>query len=131
MNRILVVIVFLISLFSCSSQKLDCTEIKEGNFVVSKDTAGNSPYKVIRNGRFQKEIVEGRIIYSNIEWLNDCNYILLLDENKMVLTDFQKQINKGGGIVVEIIKVDKTCFYYTSYIKIDPSERIDGMMCKE
>lgn len=132
MNKILGLVFLFASLTSCS-QKLDCTGVQEGNFIIPNDTEGTTPYKITRNGDVQKEINKGIVTsYSKIQWLNDCSYILLYDENKISLTDFQKKINSVGGIVVEVTKVEGNCFYYTSNIKGDPpSERIDGVMCKE
>lgn len=132
-NKILIIILFLSSLFSCS-QKLDCTGINYGSFIMPEDTAeGTRPYRIIRNDTLQTEIdSEGIERFSKIKWLNDCSYILFYDGDKMPLNDFQRKVNRAGGVIVEITKIQDNCFYYTSNIKGDPpSERIDGVMCKE
>ncbi|MEW7279666.1 hypothetical protein ABW636_13815 [Aquimarina sp. 2201CG1-2-11] len=132
MNKLILLTLISGVLFSCS-QQLNCTGLSDGNFVIPKDTEDTKPYKIIRNGDVQKEINDGIVTsYSRLKWLNPCSYVLTYDEYEIELTDFQKGINKAGGIIVEIIKVKGNCFYYTSNIKGDPpSERINGVMCKE
>ncbi|RXG11490.1 hypothetical protein DSM03_11621 [Leeuwenhoekiella aestuarii] len=125
-------ILLLVSISSCS-QKLDCTGIKYGYFIIPNDSEGTQPYRIIRNDTLQTEVdSEGIERYSKIKWLNDCSYILFYDGDKMTLNDFQRKVNRIGGVIVEITKIEDNCFYYTSNIKGDPpSERIDGVMCKE
>jgi len=131
-NKFLIAGLFLVGLLSCSS-KIECPDLKQGNFIISSDTEGTEPYKIVRNDTLQTEINnEGVARYSKIKWLSDCSYILFYDEDKMVLNDFQKEVNEVGGVIVEVTKIEGNCFYYTSNIIGDPhSERIDGVMCKE
>ncbi|WP_431166930.1 hypothetical protein [Tenacibaculum halocynthiae] len=122
----------LISFFSsCSSIK--CNDFKKGSFIVPSDTEGTTPYRIIRNDTLQTEIdSEGTKRYSKLKWINDCSYTIFYDGNKKPLTDFQKEVNNVGGIIVKVTKIEGNCFYYTSNIKGDPpSKRIDGVMCKE
>lgn len=127
------VFIFLfISITSCS-QELKCDDFKKGTFIVPNDTEGTTPYRIIRNDTLQTEIdSEGIKRYSKLKWTNDCSYTIFYDEDKEPLTDFQKQVNSVGGIIVKVTKIEANCFYYTSNIKGDAeSERIDGVMCKE
>ncbi len=132
MCRVLILVFVIINFISCS-EKLDCIGITEGTFIMPQDTEETKSYKIIRKGDIQKEINDGiETSYSKVEWLNPCSYILKYDESQMELSDFQKEVNQVGGIIVEVTKVKGNCFYYTSNIKGDPpSERINGVMCKE
>ncbi|UGU18160.1 hypothetical protein LS482_09795 [Sinomicrobium kalidii] len=133
MNKVLVLIFLLVGLASCS-QNLDCTGFKQGGFIIPNDTTqGTTSYRIIRNDTLQTEIdSEGVKRYSKIKWLSNCRYILLYDEDKMPLNDFQKKVNSVGGVIVEVIKIEGNCYHYTSNIKGDPSsEQINGVMCKE
>ncbi|MDG5490631.1 hypothetical protein [Psychroserpens sp. SPM9] len=131
-NKALIIILSLASIFSCS-QEIKCDDFKKGRFVVPNDTEGTTPYRIIRSDTTQVEIdSEGVKRYSKLKWLNDCSYVIFYDADKMPLTDFQKEVNSVGGIIVEVTKIEDSCFYYTSNIKgDDDSERIDGIMCKE
>lgn len=93
-NKFLIAGLFLVGLLSCSS-KIECPDLKQGNFIISSDTEGTEPYKIVRNDTLQTEIDnEGVARYSKIKWLSDCSYILFYDEDKMVLNDFQKEVNE-------------------------------------
>lgn len=122
---------FLSFLSSCSSLK--CNDFKKGHFIVPSDSENTKPYTIIRDHNSQIEIdSEGVKRYSKIEWLNDCTYILRYDDSKMELTEFQKEVNKKGGIVVQVVNVDNNCFNYTSKIKSAPdNEKINGVLCKK
>lgn len=130
MNKIFLLI-SICFIFSCKSLK--CDNFKQGNFIVPNDTESTTPYRIIRNDNTQIEIdSKGVKRYSKIKWLDNCSYILLYDSDKMVLNNFQKEVNSLGGIIVKVNKIEGKCFYYTSNIKGNPPiERIDGVMCKE
>jgi hypothetical protein len=130
MNKVLFLL-FTCLIFSCESLK--CDNFKKGNFIVPSDTESTRPYRIIRSDNTQIEIdSKGVKRYSKVKWLDNCNYILLYDADKMILNSFQKEVNNFGGIIVKVTKIEGNCFYYTSNIKGDPpSKRIDGVMCKE
>jgi|SRR5699024_9341696 len=132
MIRVFILMFFLICLTSCS-QELKCNDFKNGNFIVPNDTEGTTPYRIIRNDTLQTEIdSEGVKRYSKIKWLDDCSYVVTYDAQKMQLSNFQKDVNNVGGVIVKVTKIEDNCFYYTSNIKGDDgSKSIDGVMCKE
>jgi len=132
MSKVLLLIFLSISLFSCS-QVLKCNNFRNGNFIVPNDAIGTKPYRIIRNDTTQVEIdSKGVKRYSKLKWLNDCSYIIFYDNSKETLTDFQKEVNDIGGIIVEVTKVEGKCFYFTSNIKgDDKSQSIEGVICKE
>lgn len=132
MNRIIFLGILIIVLTSCN-KKVECDDFRQGSFIVPIDTEGGEPYRIIRNDSLQTEIdSRGVKIYSTITWLSKCSYVLMYDEDKMELKDYQKQINNVGGLIVNVTKTDGDCFYFTSKIKGEAeSERIDGVMCKQ
>ena len=120
---------------SCA-QNLTCADFKEGTFIVPGEVKEDIPYKIVRNGNFQTEIVSDpeykQTSYILLDWIDDCSYKSTYDVTKMELTDYQKFINKNGGILTELIKIDGKCFYFKSTLKADgKTERIDGKLCKE
>lgn len=132
MIRVFSLMFFLICLTSCS-QELKCNDFKNGNFIVPNDTEGTIPYRIIRNDTLQTEIdSEGVKRYSKIKWLDDCSYVVTYNAQKMQLSNFQKDVNNVGGVIVKVTKIEDNFFYYTSNVKGDDgSKSIDGVMCKE
>jgi len=139
-------IVFLFSLIGCCSfgQELSCNDFKEGAFVAKMTEPVQAEWKIVRTGNsqteFLKEIPEllketdfsTEPRYGTIEWIDDCTYILTYDATKTELTDEQKVVNKLGGFITEMIKIEDGCFHYKSTLKYDGGEQsIEGKFCKE
>lgn len=119
---------------SAFSQKGNCSDFKEGDFIVPTDSEANIPYQIIRTKDSQIEIVidpeYSSTLYINIEWINDCSYISKYDTSKMKLTEFQKYINDNDGIVTEIIGFDGNCALLKSTLTVDGiADIIESKLC--
>ena len=69
-----------------------------GNENISKKVSRteNSEISVIvkRNGKTTESTKD----YKTIEWINECDYILKIDESKMEMDESMREINRNGGI---------------------------------
>ena len=119
-----------------------CSDFKNGNFYVPADKETLLPYKIIRNGNHQTEIVEdsenilgadfNKISYEIIEWIDDCTYRLKYDDSKMELTEYQKFMNDNDGILNELVKIEGKCFYFKSTLSVNGiKHQMTGKICKE
>ena len=120
--------------FCACSENGNCSDFKEGDFIVPSDSETNIPYQIIRKKDSQIEIVSdpefSGTSYINIEWINDCSYISKYDTSKMELTEFQKYINDNGGIVTEIIGFDGKCALLKSTLTVDGiADVIESKLC--
>jgi hypothetical protein len=73
--------IFLLIGIKINAQELTCSDFKNGNFYVPAENETILPYKIIRNGNQQTEIVEdpenilgtdfNKTAYEIIEWIDD------------------------------------------------------------
>jgi uncharacterized protein YjaG (DUF416 family) len=140
MKNILTLIIVLIGFNSCS-QNLNCSDFKKGKFRVIYEGEVENTYEVIRNGNFQTEVKilengipveEAFIFYETIEWIDDCNYRLKIDESKMEMNSMHKLLNESNGILTEMTKIEENCFYFQATLKVNGQTEIkNGKICKE
>ncbi|WP_411894588.1 hypothetical protein [Winogradskyella sp. A2] len=141
--------IFLIGIFlliglKINAQDLTCKDFKKGTFNTTVLDPVKLNWKIVRKGNEQTETIkeipdEYKDLgyptdpqYVKIEWINDCSYRAKYDDSKSELTESQKFINSVGGITTELIKIEGTCFYYKSTLKVGEEEQIiEGKMCKE
>lgn len=125
-------------------QELTCDDFKEGTFKGTVLEPVKLVWKIIRRGNEQtetinepsseyKDLLESTSPhYVKIEWIDDCSYRTTYDDSKSALTEGEKFINSVGGITTEMIKIEGTCYYYKSTIKVGEQKKvIEGKMCKE
>lgn len=127
---------FIISLLGLNAMAQDSSlnTFKEGTYRVENDYLEYSSYKLIRKGKFQKEIIVDskgkKVLYETIKWLKDGSYIMRYDASKMKLTRNQKFINSNGGIKYKKIKIAEKCYYYEAVIKTGMFDiKMDGKIC--
>jgi hypothetical protein len=140
----LILLAFSLSVFYSFGQELSCGDFKEGTFVAEMTEPVKVEWKIVRVGNYQTEFpgelpdelkgtdfpIDPR--YGIIEWIDDCTYKLTYDSTKSELTDMQKMVNKLGGFINEMVKIEGDCFYYKSTLKYDGGEQsIEGKFCKE
>lgn len=110
----------LLSIFSylsfAQNKNLTCLDFTKGEFKnINQENATLSSI-IIRNGQKQLEITNGEHIYKKINWLNDCDYSLFFTKKDSKKDPFKNFINKNGGILVKMEKIDNNILYYkTSY----------------
>jgi len=141
MNKI-IFIVFILTGINCYSQKLTCSDFKNGTFWATTSEPVELNWKIVRKGNKQteiitelpKELIEAGFpaepIHAIINWIDDCTYRLAYDESKSTLSESQKLINSLGGILTELVKIEGKCFYYKSTLKFEGNEQvINGSLC--
>lgn len=147
-----------ISIFSCKSQELTCTDFKVGIFyiprteelkkmtVVTNHSIKDFEIKldstvhktvVVRKEKTQVEwtnkIGNGNPEHEIIEWIDDCTYRLTYDTALSELDEEKKWINENNGIVVSKIKIEGKCMFYDATMTTNEGQRIsqEGVICKE
>lgn len=124
------------------AQNLDCNDFKAGSFILPKSDLVPFSFRVTRIEREQIEqafdipdslvsLVKTDKHFGNIRWTGKCSYTLLYDSAKMILDPIMKQINMGGGLVVEMNSIEKNCANYTAVGTINGEKTtMKGRICK-
>jgi hypothetical protein len=125
------------------SQVLTCDDFKEGVFIITLEEFSGVEWKLIKNSGNQVETVEKcpefykkngfplNINYGKYTQIDQCSYRVLYDEDKMYLNEFQKNVNKNGGIFTKLIKVESNCAYFESiYVFNGKESKFEGKFCK-
>jgi len=70
------IVTLLLTIYSCSSQNLDCSKFKTGTFVYVD--SNNQGTKIIRNDSIQIESNDKNDIkiVTTVKWASDCEYVL-------------------------------------------------------
>ena len=139
MRKFIFAVIIVFPLFGFS-QKLTCADFKNGNFVMTSDQFPGAQIAIYRNGNIQTEkmltagtleVEEDDYAQETIEWIGDCKYKLTLDEVRGNQTDFAKHINRNGGIITTILKIEGDCYIYESVVTINgKKEKVSGQVCK-
>ncbi|MCK0110488.1 hypothetical protein MWU58_14410 [Flavobacteriaceae bacterium S0825] len=142
MNKYILIMIILISANS-HSQQLTCENFKNGTFIIPADETLPISIRVERNGNNQTEIILNpevidaedlelrKTFFEIIEWIDDCSYRITYNETKMTLDEHQKFVNENGGLLVEMVKIEGSCFYYMSSIDVDGEVvSVNGKLCK-
>jgi len=135
MKQFVIGIFILLSGNFVFGQNLKCRDFKKGNFYIENQEAEIKRYDVYRDGELQIEYVsspEGENVYIDIEWIDNCNYRLTFDPNRADLSETEKFINEVGGALIQMVKIERNCFFYKSTIVVYGEEIvIDGKICKK
>lgn len=114
------VIALLICGFSSCAQELSCADFKNGEFLIPADSLNAESYKVTRKDGRQIELDEkGDEILVDIEYKDDCNYILTYNENSKNLDELARYISASGGIRVEVLQIEGDTLTYSGVIEND------------
>ena len=127
---------------SIYGQELDCSNFRDGVFYAEISKPITLKWRVIRNGNQQvEEVVElpeevkgidypTHPRYEIIEWIDGCTYRLKYDETKFELSETEKIINKNGGVLTRIVRIEGKCHYYISTLSINGEESsMEGKLC--
>ncbi|WP_139959967.1 hypothetical protein [Flavicella sediminum] len=117
------------SIISCE-KKLNCTDFRTGEFLISSDTIFTNAHTVIRNETSQIQISpKGDSLFAKVEWINDCSFKLKFDKNKMRLSTFQLNVNRQGGIHVQYGQSENDVMPFKSLLKGETkSETYSGFL---
>ena len=119
MKKILVSALLICGFSSCA-QELTCADFKTGEFLIPADSLNAQSFKVIRKDGQQIEFDEkGDETLVDIQYKDDCNYILTYNENSKNLDELAKYINASGGIKVEVLKIEGDTLTYSGVIEND------------
>lgn len=140
MNKLYLLSALIFTFLNSAAQDLTCENFRTGNFIMPLENEFLS-VRIERHENYQIEIPldeEGlphknkEAEFIDLEWINDCSYIGKYDGTKMELTEFQKFVNRNGGIKVKMKKIENGCFYFISTLTIQGEEqRLDGKICTE
>lgn len=112
-------ICFLAPPFQASSQSLTCGDIKNGVFIYFSRTDG-SIETYTRNGSVQKEVVPARhqTILWDVEWLNDCSYILTYNSGLEDQPELVSKVWKKHKMFVQLLTITNDyCVFQSSLDK--------------
>ncbi|MGM5470453.1 hypothetical protein ACS386_09255 [Flavobacteriaceae bacterium LMO-SS05] len=140
-----ILIIFGLIGINTFGQELSCNDFKNGIFKTIIEEPMRIEIQLVREGDSQiekivnapQELIDmgyptDKKNYGTIQWIDDCSYILIYDETNTELTESQKLVNNGGGLLTEFVKIEGKCFYYKSSIKNDPNGLVvEGKYCKE
>lgn len=119
MKKILFLL-FSFTTFVSSAQDLTCADFKNGKFLIPGDSLNPETFIVTRNNGKQIEIDEdGNKIQIDIEYINDCNYILTYNPNSKNLDNIARYINASGGVKIKVTKIKGDTLSYIGVIKND------------
>lgn len=119
-------------LFSSCEKKISCTDFKTGKYLISNDTIFDNAPVLFKTEKTQIQInSKGDTLFANVEWLNDCSYLLSFDKNKMMLSAFQINVNTRGGLLVEFGIPNGDIMPYTSVLRGETkTETYEGFLKK-
>ncbi|MCD2259380.1 hypothetical protein [Psychroserpens luteolus] len=115
-------------------QELKCKEFKTGTFIIpATDVVPVSTLKRSETSQFES-ISKDDFMVLDIEWIDDCNYILKTNVEKTPakrITDIDKAIDKNGGLRVEMLRtVNDTLFFRAKATFNGKEYPIDGYQIK-
>ncbi len=111
--KILILILYswLTLTFNAQEKLIPCNTIKKGRFVVSGPEGGSIKIKRthrIQTERYSRQNVRFRF---DIEWIDDCNYILTLRKSKII------SLKKTSDIKLYVTITDINKYYYKALIR--------------
>jgi len=116
----LLILCILFMAFSACGQDLNCSDFKNGEFLVPADSIYPISSKIKRkNGRQIEWSEKGDSIYGKIKYIDDCNYILTYDSKLNVLDKFEQYINDSGGMQIKVLRIKGDTLFYNGILKND------------
>lgn len=119
---------------SAFAQKPKCKKFKTGTFVIpATETIPMSTLKRSKTSQIES-ISKDDFMVLDIEWIDDCNYVLKLDQKKTPerrVTDIEKAIDAEGGLRIEMLKTAKdTVFFRATATLKGVDYPVDGYQIK-
>tara|TARA_R110002051_G_scaffold290992_6_gene354826 strand:- start:1288 stop:1650 length:363 start_codon:yes stop_codon:yes gene_type:complete len=76
-NRILICVVFILSLTSCYQPERNCKDFRTGDFTFEYELNGEKKFSnFTRTDIYSIEHYENKIDTATVRWINDCEFIL-------------------------------------------------------
>jgi hypothetical protein len=98
----------LLLAFGCSGEKSKCVDIHEGKFAINDPTAQSV---IERRGNIQIEQGAGFQTTFDVEWIDDCTY--LLKNGKSIGPKQQRQWKPTDELKIEIDEIKDNTIYFT------------------
>ncbi|MEH6537507.1 MAG: hypothetical protein V7719_14005 [Psychroserpens sp.] len=132
-KRLFCFVVLIFMSATSFGQELKCKKFKTGTFIIPGDSiVPQSTLK--RNNTSQIEsISETESVELDIEWVDDCNYVLKLSKSKprKAISEIEKTIDKEGGLRIQMLRTVKDTMYFRAKSTINGKEYpIDGYQIK-
>jgi hypothetical protein len=118
----LLLFAILFTTLSITAQNLDCKQYRTGKFYIPVDDVVKSEQELIRNELHQIEKDgQGDVIYTDVNWLNDCTYVLTFNEELTTrpISESEAFINENGGVVITIVEILENGYVFEAYIDFE------------
>lgn len=145
MNKLLLFAVIMIWSAAAQAQDLTCKDFKTGILKGYITAPFQATWTVERFDDYQiewatqEELPEEmqdterrKLDYVRINWLDDCNFVLMPDQRRQTLSRNDSIIIASGGIQVEMLAITGNCYIYKSTLVFEGSAMVmEGKLCKE
>ncbi|WP_375238476.1 hypothetical protein [Aurantibacter sp.] len=121
MRTVLTCFILLLSLLT-SAQDIDCSDFKTGVYIIPADETTKTPHTLTRTEKHQiEEDGTGDKIYTDIKWINDCTYILMINEDLTTrpISETERLVNDYGGVRIEIIKLIENGYEFSATVDFE------------
>ena len=99
MKKNLILVLLLASVLQAYSQNLTCKDFHSGTFLIPADSLVGESYTVVRENNQQIEYdKEGVKSIVDIEFIDECNYIMKANPKSEKFDAMAKYINDSGGV---------------------------------
>ncbi|MGB5395483.1 MAG: hypothetical protein WBN16_14625 [Lutimonas sp.] len=102
------------------SQNLTCADFHNGTFLIPADSLISESYTVVRKENQQIEYdKQGLKSLVDIEFIDDCNYIMKANPKLEKFDAMAKYINDSGGVKVSVLEIRNDTLFYTGLLEND------------
>ncbi|OUR99032.1 hypothetical protein A9Q86_13270 [Flavobacteriales bacterium 33_180_T64] len=134
MKGIISLILLVFVCITSNGQDLKCKKFKTGTFVIpGNENIPTSTLKRSKTSQFES-ITKEDFMVLDIEWIDDCNYILKINIEKTPvrrITNIEKEIDKAGGLRIEMLRTANDTLFFRARATINGKEYpIDGYQIK-
>ncbi|WP_298902804.1 hypothetical protein [uncultured Psychroserpens sp.] len=134
MKKVLLLSFMIFAMATSFGQELKCKEFRTGTFVIpATEHVPKSTLKRSETSQFES-ISKDDYIVLDIEWIDDCNYVLKTNVEKTPskrLTDIDRAIDKNGGLRIEMLRTVKDTMFFRAKATFNGKEYpIDGYQIK-
>ncbi|WP_299336211.1 hypothetical protein [uncultured Psychroserpens sp.] len=125
--------IFLICM-TVNGQELKCKKFKTGTFMIpGNENVPTTTVKRSKTSQFES-ISEDDFMVLDIEWIDDCNYVLKTNVEKTPakrVTEMDKGIDKAGGLRIQMLKTVKDTMYFRAVATINGKDfPLEGIQIK-
>ena len=120
MKKNLILVLLLASVLQAYSQNLTCKDFHSGTFLIPADSLVRESYTVVRENNQQIEYdKEGVKSIVDIEFIDECNYIMKANPKSEKFDAMAKYVNDSGGVKVSILEIRNDTLFYMGLLEND------------